>query len=66
VTVVVSPPAVRMPLVSSTLGRVDGETEHTEGVDIEGGNLRAQEGKTIVFAEVVWRQNIPPPKCWNV
>ena len=62
---VVSPPAVKMPLVSSALGHVNSETGCTEGVDIEGGNLHDPDDKTVMFAEDIWRQNIPP-KCWNI
>jgi len=57
VTVVVSPPAAKMPQVSSALGRGNSETECTDGVAIEDGNLYAQED--------AWRQNIPP-KCCNI
>jgi hypothetical protein len=49
-----------MPWASSALGRVNSDTECTEVVDIEDDNLYAQEGKTVMFAEDAWRQNIPP------
>jgi hypothetical protein len=48
VKVVSSARAVKMPLVSSALGRVNSETQCTDGVDIEGSNLYVQEGKTYV------------------
>ena len=44
VTVIVSPPAVKMPWVSSALGCVNSETECADGVDTEDGNLYTQEG----------------------